>query len=409
MKRLARRKFLSVSAMTALGVLAGPRGAAPEAWAPKPARTDPQGGAGAVTLFVCGDVMTGRGIDQVLPHPSDPLLHEPYVRSALDYVELATRAHGPIPRPVDFAYPWGDALAELVRAAPEVRIVNLETAVTRSDDRLPKGINYRMHPANVPVLEVAGIDVCVLANNHVLDWGASGLVETLETLRSASITTVGAGRHAAEAAVPAILELPGGRRVVTFALGSVTSGIPQDWAASAKRPGVNLLEKKALREIAASIEHVKRPGDVVVGSLHWGENWGYGIPRQQHELAHALVDEAGVDIVHGHSSHHPKGIEVHGGRPILYGCGDFLNDYEGISGYEAFRGDLVLMYFVSFDPFAGKLVRLEMTPLQIRRFRLHRAPMEDARWLRDTLQRECAKLGTHVKPAPDGRLALGWA
>src|SRR4029453_17950169 len=144
MKRLARRKFLSVSAMTALGVLAGPRGAAPEAWAPKPARTDPQGGAGAVTLFVCGDVMTGRGIDQVLPHPSDPLLHEPYVRSALDYVELATRPHGPIPRAVDFAYPWGDALAELVRAAPEVRIVNLETAVTRSDARLPKRIHSQM-------------------------------------------------------------------------------------------------------------------------------------------------------------------------------------------------------------------------------------------------------------------------
>lgn len=395
--------------MTALGMLAGARGAEPGALDPKPARTDPQGASDTVTLFLCGDVMTGRGIDQVLPHPSDPLLHEPHVRSALDYVELARRANGPIPRPVDFAYAWGDALAELVRVGPEVRIVNLETAVTRSDDWLPKGINYRMHPANVPVLEAAGIDVCVLANNHVLDWGPPGLTETLETLRSARIATVGAGRDAAEATAPAILELPRGRRVVTFALGSVTSGIPEDWAASAKRPGVNLLEQKAIREIAASVERVKRPGDVVVASLHWGGNWGYAIPRQQRELAHALVDEARVDVVHGHSSHHPKGIEVHGGRPILYGCGDFLNDYEGISGYEAFRGDLVLMYFVSFDPLGGRLVRLEMTPLQIRRFRLHRASMEDSRWLRDTLQRECAKLGTHLKPAAEGRLALGWA
>ena len=82
-----------------------------------------------VRLFLCGDVMTGRGIDQVLPHPSDPLLHEGYASSALRYVELAERANGPIPRPVDFAYVWGDALTELERRRPDVRIVNLETAV----------------------------------------------------------------------------------------------------------------------------------------------------------------------------------------------------------------------------------------------------------------------------------------
>jgi poly-gamma-glutamate synthesis protein (capsule biosynthesis protein) len=405
---LARREFLGLSATTVLGVLTGPAEAEPSSGEPVQARADP-GGSDPVTLCLCGDVMTGRGIDQVLPHPSDPRLHEPQVRSALAYVELAERRHGPIPRPVEFAYVWGDALAELQRAGPEVRIVNLETAVTRSDDRAPRGINYRMHPANVPVLETAGIDLCTLANNHVLDWGEAGLLETLDTLRHAKIGTVGAGRNAAEAAAPAILELPRGRRVITFALGSVTSGIPEEWAASAERPGVNLLEASAIREIAASIERVKRPGDVVVASLHWGANWGYAIPARHSELAHALVDEAGVDVVHGHSSHHPKGIEVHRGRPLLYGCGDFLSDYEGIAGYEEFRGDLVLIYLVSFDPAFGRLVRLEMTPLRIRRFRLERASPEDTRWLQATLGRECAKLGTRLGLAAEGRLALGWA
>jgi poly-gamma-glutamate capsule biosynthesis protein CapA/YwtB (metallophosphatase superfamily) len=68
-----------------------------------------------------------------------------------------------------------------------------------------------------------------------------------------------------------------------------------------------------------------------------------------------------------------KGIEVYKGKPILYGCGDFLNDYEGISGHEAYRGDLALMYFVSMDSASGNLLRLQMTPMQIKRFRLNRA------------------------------------
>lgn len=68
------------------------------------------------------------------------------------------------------------------RAAPDFRIINLETSITTSEDWAPKDIHYRMHPANIPCLTVAKVDCCVLANNHVLDWGRSGLVETLETL-----------------------------------------------------------------------------------------------------------------------------------------------------------------------------------------------------------------------------------
>ena len=68
--------------------------------------------ADSIRLFLCGDVMTGRGIDQVLPHPNDPRLHEPYIGEARCYVELAESVNGAIPRPVEFDYIWGDALAE---------------------------------------------------------------------------------------------------------------------------------------------------------------------------------------------------------------------------------------------------------------------------------------------------------
>lgn len=87
----------------------------------------------------------------------------------------------------------------------------------------------------------AGIDCCVLSNNHILDWGRSGLIETLETLESAGIKTAGAGRNATEAAAPAVLDVPGKGRVLVFAYGSPTSGIPWDWAAGADRAGINLI------------------------------------------------------------------------------------------------------------------------------------------------------------------------
>ena len=360
-------------------------------------------------IFLCGDVMTGRGIDQVLPHPGDPRIHEPYMRSAQGYVELAEAACGHIPKPVGFDYVWGDALEALQRAAPDVRIVNLETAITRSEDREPKGINYRMHPDNVAVITSAGVACCVLANNHVLDWGRAGLRETLDTLHGAGVRTAGAGNDLAEAQAPAVLEVPGKGRVLVFAFGTQSAGVPHGWAAGPDSPGVNLLEdlsQETAQRVASLVREAKRPGDIVIASIHWGGNWGYQIPEEQERFARRLIEEAGVDAIYGHSSHHPKGIAVHQGRPILYGCGDFINDYEGIGGYEDFRGDLALMYLLVVNAGDGRLLRLEMTPFRMRRFRLGRAPRDDARWLTATLDRECGKLGTRVELDDQDRLVL---
>lgn len=365
-----------------------------------------------VRLFLCGDVMTGRGIDQILAHPNAPHLFEPYVSSALDYVALAERSAGPITRPVDSTYVWGNALDELERARPDARIVNLETAVTTSEDAWSgKGIHYRMHPGNVSCLSAARIDCCVLANNHVLDWGHRGLLETLEALHSAGIRTAGAGRDAAEAAAPAVISLPGGGRVLVLAYGMESSGVGAAWAASEARAGVNFLvdlSSRSVEEIARSVRATKGERDVVVASIHWGSNWGYEVSSDQRAFAHHLIDAAGVDVVHGHSSHHPMGIEVYRDRLILYGCGDFLNDYEGIGGYESFRGDLTLMYFPTVDAASGRLLRLGLTVMQVRRFRLNRARDSDVSWLEATLSREGRKFGTRVEREAESRLALRW-
>jgi poly-gamma-glutamate capsule biosynthesis protein CapA/YwtB (metallophosphatase superfamily) len=402
-----RRDFLKASALGASGAAAWGRTGMSNQISEiirdgRPQRTAP------ITMFMCGDVMLGRGIDQILPHPGDPRLLEPAVDSAASYVELAERVSGPIPRAVGFNYVWGDALEALQRAAPEVRIVNLETSVTKSNEAVPKGINYKMNPDNIACLTAADIDCCVLANNHVLDWGRPGLLETLQTLHRAGIQTVGAGHDAAEAAAPAILEIPGKGRVLVFGFGSGTSGIPTAWAAGANRPGVNLLDDLSDRTVARITDLVgttRAPGDLLVASIHWGGNWGYRIGRQETAFAHALIDQAGFDVVHGHSSHHPKGIEIHDGKPILYGCGDFLNDYEGIAGYEAYRDDLAVMYLPRFAA-TGDPAGLELQVFQIRRFRLHRASHEDTAWLRETLARESRRFGTRIEWLSDNRLSV---
>ena len=369
------------------------------------------GGRDPVTLFLTGDVMTGRGIDQVFPESSSPELYESYMTSALAYVRLAERASGPIPGRVDHAYVWGDALDELERVGPDARIINLETAVTTSDTPEPKGINYRMHPSNAACFTIAGVDCAVLANNHTLDWGEAGLLETLDTLESRGIPTAGAGRDLHAAQAPAVIELAKGGRILVFGLGLSDSGIPPHWRAGPAQAGVWLvpdISDVTVSEVSRRVAEWRRPGDIVLASVHWGGNWGYAVHPSHRRFARALVDEAGVDVVHGHSSHHPKGIEVHDGRLILYGCGDFLNDYEGIRGHEEFRGDLVLMYFARLAADTGRLMGLELTPLRIRRFRLERTSAEETEWMRGTLANASRPLGTSVRRGEGGRLRLDW-
>ena len=356
--------------------------------------------------------MTGRGIDQTLPCPGDPTLHEPCIGNATDYVKLAERVSGPIGRGVKFSCIWGDGLDEFHREMPRIKIINLETAITRSETYWEtKDIHYRMSPENIGCLTAAGINCCVLANNHMLDWGVTGLLDTLDALDQAGIKHAGAGRHLRDARTPAILDIGAGMRVIVFSLGSTSSGIPLAWSAEEKRPGLNLIEtqsKDPIRALARGIDEVKRERDIVIISIHWGENWGYKISPTQKNFAHRLVDETGMSILHGHSSHHVKAIDVYKERLILYGCGDFLNDYEGIGGYEGFRGDLGLMYFADVMPSTGQLLALRMIPTQIRRFRINHASEGDAKWLETLLNRKGQHFGTRVQRSAENVLTLQW-
>ena len=367
--------------------------------------TDPAG----LTLLLTGDVMLGRGVDQILAHSCPPGLHEPFVASAEEYVTLAERVSGAIPRHVGPEYVWGDALAAIAAQRPHARIVNLETTATLSEDVAPKEVTYRMHPANVDVLAAGGVDCCVLANNHIGDWGRQGLLETLDTLGRARIPCTGAGRSRDEAAAPVILPVGSGGRVVVFGFGFEDSGIPRDWAAGPARPGVHLLpdfSDRTVDDVAALIDRTARPRDIVIASIHWGANWGFDIPASHRRFAHALIERAFVDVVHGHSSHHPKAIEVHRGRPVFYGCGDLLNDYEGIETQGPYRDDLPLLYVPTIDPASGELQALAMIPMRIRRFRLEHSGQAERIAVRDVMDAECRRFGRRVS-LRDDLLALG--
>jgi poly-gamma-glutamate capsule biosynthesis protein CapA/YwtB (metallophosphatase superfamily) len=192
-----------------------------------------------------------------------------------------------------------------------------------------------------------------------------------------------------------------------WSFGFPNSGIPFEWAASPGRPGVNFLESLSDRNVLRvreSVAEIKRPGDTAVASLHWGGNWGYEIPPEQVRFAHNLIDHAGIDLIHGHSSHHVKGLEIYRNKLILYGCGDFINDYEGIRGYEQFRADLGLMYLPTLDPATGELVRLKIIPTRIRNLQVNRASREDALPMRHVLDRESRAFGVRIGSNEDNSL-----
>jgi len=360
-------------------------------------------------LLLAGDVMTGRGIDQVMPHPASPELYEPDIRDAREYVRLAERAHGPVPAAVDPSYIWGDALEDIDRFAPHARIINLETAVTtHGDPWRPKAVHYRMNPANLACLAAARIDVCTLANNHTLDWGEHGFSDTLSCLRHAGFATAGAGRNHIEAAAPAILRRPGGGRILVFAFAAYDCGVPPAWEAN-HEPGINMLppDDLHLTRTADRLLAARRPGDLVIASIHWGANRVDHIPARHRRVARYLVESGAADVIHGHSSHHPLAAEVHHGKLILYGCGDLINDYEGTTNGRSDRPDLVCLYLATLES-DGRLHGLDILPFQLHRFRLRPPGREDREWLRASINRLATPFRTTVIPAPHRHWHLSW-
>ncbi|MDX1745000.1 MAG: CapA family protein, partial [Halobacteriales archaeon] len=246
---------------------------------------------------------------------------------------------------------------------------------------------------------------------HVLDWSRPGLEQTLRTLHDHDVRTAGAGRDALEAWTPAVVDTSSNMRVAVLAVGSTSSGIPGSWSAGHEMPGVALLpdlSDDSVDRIATIVGDHTAPNDIVILSIHWGGNWGYPVPEAHRRFARRVIDGAGIDVVHGHSSHHPLGIEVHRDRPIIYGCGDLITDYEGIGGHDSFRPHLGGVYEVTVDPSSRSLRRLDVIPTEVHRFQLRRPSEGDTAWLASVLDREGSDLGTGATLTDQGRIRVTW-
>lgn len=291
-------------------------------------------------------------------------------------------------------YPWGDALP-MLRAADGV-ILNLECVLSDRGDPWPgKVFTFRSATRNVAVLRAASVRAVSLANNHALDYGPQALEDCLATLRAAGIAAAGAGWTLAAASAPA-----------WFRAGSTTVGLiawtdnEPSWEAGPRTPGIYYVAldrgPAGLGHLLEGIQRARTASDLLVVSAHWGPNWGERPPREHVEAAHRCID-AGADVVFGHSPHVTRGIELYRHRPILYGCGDFVDDY---AVDEVQRNDH--SFIATIDGDGSHLRRLVLIPTVIRRFQASLARGTERHTIVQRLRGLCAELGTDTRVGPEG-------
>ena len=254
-----------------------------------------------------------------------------------------------------------------------------------------------MHPTNIQCLKEARVDYTSLANNHTLDFSKEGLLETVHTVKKAGIAFAGAGDSREEACHPAELKLQIDDKEYTVHVYSA-SDHPVDWS---RVPNFHLIDylpatRDRLKQMLTSSP--TKP-DLKIFSVHWGPNYSWMPSDDIQSLAHFLIDDCGVDLIHGHSSHHIQGVEIYKRKLIIYGCGDFVDDYAVNTTY---RNDLSGIWRVGLDTTQeGKLQvrKLELYPSQIKRFQanlLKRSDPEHA-WVHSKFQQLCRSFGTEVQ------------
>ncbi len=230
----------------------------------------------------------------------------------------------------------------------DLTLANLENPVVRSAVYHPEATTFTGDLRLMPVLEQAGIDGVTLGNNHILDAGATGLLETLGHLQDAGIAYAGAGGDLAAAREPMVFEL-GETRVGVLSY----QGVPSyDWAwATETAPGTAPLVQDVVQE---DIRRLRPRVDLVVVMPHWGKEYIATPEPGQVDLAHAAV-EAGADLVIGGHAHWPKGMELYEGKPIFYGVGNFLLD-------QSWSEETSTGIFAEITLYGDRVVQVEAVP-----------------------------------------------
>jgi poly-gamma-glutamate synthesis protein (capsule biosynthesis protein) len=287
---------------------------------------------------------------------------------------------------------WGDILPLMLNA--DYRFINLECVISGYGEAwqpTTKAFHFRASPRALDFLRAAKIDGVTLANNHVLDYGPDALLDCLNLLDRAGIKRTGAGATLEEALAPIFFGLPEG----PAALVSLTDNEPE-WEATNRNPGVNYvayndrgLVDPYRSRMAQVVSAVRKQAELVIVSAHVGPNWG-APSRAMRALARELLD-MGADLYWGHSNHSPQGIELYGGKAILYSTGDFIDDYM-VDQDE--RNDLSFLFMLDVEK--GRIRRISLHPLCIEDLRVRRANEKERRFLSRTMQTRCAAFGASI-------------
>jgi Bacterial capsule synthesis protein PGA_cap len=210
-----------------------------------------------------------------------------------------------------------------VLSAADLAMVNLESAITEGGVAEVKEWNFRTPATALDALRAAGVDVVTEANNHGIDYGATGLADSLAARAAKGFPVVGIGANATEAYTPYQVEVKGQRIAMFGATDVLGEEFVGSWAATDTHGGLASTKYAAEARMVAAIQAIRPAVDTIVVYLHWGvERMDCPSPRQQ-ALAQVLTD-AGADIVVGSHAHHLQGAGRRNTSFVAYGLGNFV-------------------------------------------------------------------------------------
>ena len=293
---------------------------------------------------------------------------------------------------------WAPAVREIAASCDAV-ICNLECCISergRRTERIPgKPFFFRGPPKAIGSLEAIGVRAVGLANNHALDYEVEALADTLERLRAAGIAFAGAGVDV-DAGRRGIVVDAAGRRIGMVAV----SDHPEEFAAAPDTPGIAYadLRRGIPAWLEAELGRVRAECDLLVAFPHWGFNMTSEPAAWQRDAGRALQD-AGADLVAGHSAHVFHGLGWTARGPLVFDLGDALDDYRVDS---ELRNDLGVMAL--WRP--GAELELELVGLALDFCHTRLAEGAEAEWIAARLERACAELGTTVARSGEQRFVI---
>ncbi|MEV0130095.1 CapA family protein [Dactylosporangium sp. NPDC050688] len=217
----------------------------------------------------------------------------------------------------DPAAAFGPIAAQL--SAADLTIVNLETAITSRGVEEPKTYHFRTTPVAIDALKAAGIDAVSIANNHTLDYGRTGLLDTLDALRTAGYPAFGAGANTDEAYRPWLTTVRGVKIAV---LGfSQVGELSSSWAPGPDKPGIAMAFDT--QRAVAAVTEARSQADLVIVFNHWGDE-GNSCPNAAQKTFAGKLSTAGADLIIGAHAHTLQGSGRLGRTFVAYGLGNFL-------------------------------------------------------------------------------------